>query len=168
MGIGVWLTSYLVEGSNIKVIHAGVMISLFYASITLGRFAVGFIANSIASLRLLNISLLAMVMGLCGIISQVNFLLIPGIILLGLGCAPVFPTMVHSTPRLFGKRKSQQITGYQIGCSYLGGLVLLPVIGLLGSKISLQMIPLSMVIFTFLLAFIVNVIHRHSSTVIHR
>lgn len=168
MGVGVWLTSYLIEGVNVKPIHAGVVISLFYASITLGRFAVGFIANSITSLRLLNVSLLAMTIGLCGIISQVNSLLIPGIVLLGLGCAPVFPTMVHSTPRLFGKRKSQQITAYQIGCSYLGGLVLLPIIGLLGSRVSLKMIPLSMVVFTVLLAFIVNTIHRRSLTIINR
>ncbi|MEM9272237.1 MAG: MFS transporter [Cyanobacteria bacterium P01_F01_bin.143] len=160
MGVGVWLASYLIEGRGLDKLNVGLIVSLFYISITVGRLLAGIVANNISIQRLMNMGLALMFVGSGMLIIHQNSLLVPSIILLGIGCAPIFPSMIHRTPKLFGKVDSQEITGYQVGSSYLSGVVILPVMGLLGSRVSLELIPIAICLFVVLLAFIVNLINR--------
>ncbi|NEP53298.1 MAG: MFS transporter [Moorea sp. SIO3C2] len=163
MGVGVWLASYLIEGRGLDKLNVGLIISLFYISIMIGRLIAGIFANNISIQKLMNIGLCLMFIGSWMLIIQQNSLLVPSIILLGIGCAPIFPSMIHNTPKLFGEINSQEITGYQVGGSYLSGVLILPVMGLLSSKVSLEVIPITICLFVVLLAFIVNLINRHRS-----
>ena len=160
MGVGVWLASYLIEGRGLDKLNVGLIISLFYVSITIGRLIAGIFANSMPIQKLMNMGLSLMFIGSWMLIIQQNSLLVPSIILLGIGCAPIFPSMVHSTPKLFGKINSQEITGYQIGGSYLSGVLILPIMGLLGSKVSIEVIPITICLFVVMLACIVNIINQ--------
>lgn len=149
-GTGVWLGSLLIEGRGIARITAGVWISFFYVSITAGRFISGFITVSLTNRQLIRTGLLVSVFGAVMLALPVRALILPGILLIGLGCAPIFPCMVHETPRRFGHDRSEIITGYQVGMAYLSGVAVIPLIGLLAGRISLEAVPLCILLFALL------------------
>lgn len=111
-GTGSWLGSLLVEGRGISQETAGLWISLFYASITVGRFISGFITSRMTNRQMIRAGLFIAIIGTVIFAIPEASLTLPGIILIGLGCAPVFPCMVHETPRRFGSNQSEVITGY--------------------------------------------------------
>lgn len=140
-GTGVWLGSLLVEGRGISQATAGLWISFFYGSITVGRLLSGFITSRFSNRQMIRGGLLIAIVGSALLAVPLKFLILPGIILIGLGCAPVFPGMVHETPRRFGSSQSEVITGYQVGMAYLSGFAIIPLIGLLAGRISLETVP---------------------------
>jgi fucose permease len=142
-GTGIWLGSLLVEGRGIDQLTAGIWISLFYISITGGRFLSGFITDKFTNRQIIRSGLIITIIGVLLLMLPVKFLNLPGIILIGLGCAPVFPCMVHETPCRFGNSQSEIITGYQVGTAYLSIVAIIPLIGLLAGRASLEAIPLS-------------------------
>lgn len=150
-GTGLWLGSYLIDGMGLPQIRAGIIVSLFYLSITVGRFLNGLIAERFTNKQLIRMGLVILVVGVFLLNIPFKFLLIPSVLLLGLGCAPIFPSMVHETPQLFGKINSQAITGFQIGSAYLSGVVITPIIGLLASHLSIQMIPIMIGLFSVIM-----------------
>ena len=153
-GVGLWLGSYLIEGNSFPQIKAGIIVSLFYLSLTIGRFLNGIITEKFSNKQLIRMGLVLMSIGVLLINIPLKILIIPSVILLGLGCAPIFPSMIHETPQLFGSVNSEEITGYQVGMAYLAGLAITPVIGLLASHISIKMIPISYGVFTLILLFV--------------
>ena len=78
-----------------------------------------------------------------------------GLILTGLGCAPVYPSIIHSTPEHFGADKSQAVIGVQMACAYVGSLSMPPLFGLIASRISAALFP------AFLLAVLVMMAVLH-------
>ena len=96
-------------------------ISLFYLGITCGRFLSGFLTLKLSNK---NIIRLGQGIGLLGIVCLLCFmndtLICLGLILIGLGCAPIFPSLLHQTPIRFGKNASQSMMGLQMACGYLG------------------------------------------------
>ncbi len=148
MGTGVWLASYLIESRDINKIRAGILVSIFYASITIGRLLSGIIATRYSNNELIKKGLGIMLIAAILLNIPNPIFIIPAIILLGVGCAPIYPSMLHNTPKLFGIQHSQEITGYQIGSSYLSGVIIVPLIGFLADKITIEIIPLSILLFT--------------------
>jgi fucose permease len=149
-GTGLWLGTLLIEGRGISKITAGIWISLFYAAITAGRFLCGFITRRFTNRQMIRGGLLTAITGAGMLLLPFRDLILPGIILIGLGCAPVFPCMVHETPQRFGNFQSGIIIGYQMGMAYLSGVLITPLIGLLAGRISLETIPLCIFLFTIL------------------
>lgn len=149
-GTGVWLGSFLVEGRGIAQVTAGVWISIFYISITGGRFISGFITGRFTNRQMIRGGLLIAIVGIIMFALPIRALILPGIILMGLGNAPVFPCMVHETPRRFGHGQSEIITGYQVGMAYLSGVAIIPLIGLLAGRVSLEAIPPCILLFAVL------------------
>ena len=64
-----------------------------------------------------------------------------GLLLVGLGCAPIYPSVIHSTPDHFGEENSQAIIGVQMASAYLGSLIAPPVFGLIANHISASLLP---------------------------
>ncbi|MBR5873089.1 MAG: MFS transporter, partial [Oscillospiraceae bacterium] len=62
--------------------------------------------------------------------------------IVGLGCAPIYPSIIHSTPSHFGADKSQAIIGVQMACAYLGSCFMPPLFGVLANNISAGILPL--------------------------
>ena len=79
-----------------------------------------------------------------------------GLILLGLGCAPIYPSLLHATPDNFGADKSQSIMGMQMACAYVGSTLMPPIFGFLADIISIQLYPFYMMIFVVLMVVMVE------------
>ena len=77
---------------------------------------------------------------------------IPGLILLGLGCAPIYPSIIHSIPAFFGEDKSQAVIGIQMAGAYGGLCVMPPLFGLIANGISVALLPLYLLVLAAVMA----------------
>ena len=139
---GLWSASYLVLDRGIDPETAASYASMFYLGITLGRFINGFIA-----MRLSDNAMIRMGFGIIGL--GVALLFLPlgnlcallGLVTVGLGCAPVYPCIIHSTPENFGIENSQALVGVQMASAYVGISLMPPLFGLLSEQVGLWLLP---------------------------
>lgn len=137
---GLWGSSYLVIVRGIDAKTAAKWISLFYFGITFGRFLSGFVALKWNNRRLIRIGQGILAFGILFILLPFgNHLLLPGFFLIGMGCAPIYPGLLHETPVNFGSAASQAIMGIQMACAYVGSTFMPPVFGFIGSRISYRL-----------------------------
>lgn len=148
-----WASTYLVEVKGITTDQAALFASLFYIGLTIGRFLGGFVMNKLGDRRMI---LLGACILFCGIIS----LLIPGgspavslagFIIIGFGCAPIYPCIIHSTPNNFGAENSGAIIGIQMASAYVGTTFIPPLFGFLGNLISFAILPVYLFIFIIIM-----------------
>lgn len=132
---GLWGASYLVFVKNFTPEAAARVVSFFYIGITVGRFASGFITTRFNNRQMVYAGQCIIVIGLIILLLPFNNFLLPGYFLVGLGCAPVFPALLHETPRNFGEQHSQTIMGVQMASAYIG-ITLMPLLfGELASRL---------------------------------
>ena len=139
---GLWGASYLVEERGISREIAAQWIALFYIGITSGRFVSGFITMKLNNRQMVRLG--QIIIG-CGVIVLAlplgNTTLLPGLFLIGLGCAPVYPSLLHETPKNFGEENSQAMMGIQMGSAYIGTTLMPPVFGWMASYLSFNIFP---------------------------
>ena len=148
-----WASTYLVEVKGITVDRAAQFASLFYIGLTIGRFLGGFIMNKLGDRRMI---LLGTCILSCGVISLMlptgnQLVSLIGFIIIGFGCAPVYPCIIHSTPDNFGAEYSGAIIGIQMASAYVGSTFMPPLFGLLGSLISFRILPVYLAVFIILM-----------------
>lgn len=150
---GLWASSYLVEARGTDPTVAARFASLFYLGITGGRFLNGFITDRFGDRKMIRISVVIMLVGGLLILLPVSssFAALSGLAIIGLGCAPVYPSIIHATPENFGRENSQSIIGVQMACAYAGSTFMPPVFGLLARHISIKLFPVFLVVFILLL-----------------
>lgn len=147
-----WTSSYAVRGFGVSEDTAAGWSSLFFLGITIGRLLSGFVAIKLSSPTLIRVG---QGVGLCGIL--LLFLPLPqwrmplGLCLIGEGCAPIFPAMLHQTPQVFGKKFSQAMMGVQMACSYVGGMVIPPLFGFLADFFDVRILPAYLLLFLALM-----------------
>lgn len=148
-----WASTYLVEVKGISVYRAARFASLFYIGLTIGRFFGGFIMNKLGDRKMI-------ILGTCILSAGIVLLLIPsgapivsfaGFITIGLGCAPIYPCIIHSTPHNFGPENSGVIIGIQMASAYVGSTFMPPLFGFLGNLISFQILPVYLAVFVILM-----------------
>ena len=149
--IFLWGSSYLIEEKSLSAVTASFIISVFFASLTAGRIISGFITFWLTNQKLLIVSQIILLIGIFTVAIGSGSILYGGFILIGLGCAAIFPTMIHETPRRFGKRDSGAIIGYQVAAGYAGITVLPPLLGVLFQGLSMKLLPMFLVIFVLIL-----------------
>lgn len=139
-----WASSYMVLNHGIDTVTASTFASLFVAGITIGRFASGFMTMRFDDPTMIRIGQATVAAGVL-----VMFIPLPahigvfaGLIILGLGCAPIYPCVIHSTPTYFGADKSQAIVGVQMASAYVGSMLMPPVFGVIANTISIALFPL--------------------------
>ena len=150
---GLWASSYLVEYRGVSAETAAFFASLFYLGITAGRFISGFIADRLGDRNMIRLGVGIMASGLILIALPVKgeiFSLI-GLVVIGLGGAPVYPSIIHSTPTNFGKENSHAIVGIQMASAYTGSTLMPPVFGFLAQHVSISLYPLYIAFFVLLL-----------------
>ena len=127
--------------------------SLFYLGITFGRFLCGFVSDKIGDRRMIRIGVLTLTAGIIviGLPVKEAWIAEAGLILTGLGCAPIYPSIIHSTPDNFGKENSQAIIGIQMASAYVGSTFMPPLFGLISQYISIGLYPLFLLIFALLM-----------------
>ncbi len=144
-----WASTYFVEAKGIPAERAAGFAALFYIGITAGRFISGFITDKLGDRRMIRLGTGVLA---CGIVA----LLIPGesyvvafvsFLVIGLGCAPIYPCIIHSTPYNFGAENSGAIIGIQMASAYVGSTFIPPLFGLLGNAVSFSILPVYLLIF---------------------
>lgn len=149
---GLWGSSYMVAVRGISPETAAKWISLFYLGITAGRFFSGFLTLRFSDDAMVRLGEGTAIVGIILMLLPLhNLLLCLGLILTGLGCAPIYPSLLHATPQRFGKSLSQSLMGTQMAISYLGSTTMPPVSGFLSEKISMGLYPVLLLVFALML-----------------
>ena len=143
---GLWTSTYLVEYRHIDTQTAAAFASLFYIGITVGRIVSGFIADRLGDKKMTRIGCSLILCGLALIALPIDLLSLCGLVVLGLGCAPIYPAIIHSTPAHFGRENSHAIVGIQMASAYSGATFLPPVFGLVAEHIHIGLFPLFMAV----------------------
>jgi fucose permease len=139
-----WTSSYLVENRGMDAGFAATFASLFYRGITFGRFLNGFVADRIGDRNLIRI-------GIGVIFGGIGFVMLPiasdiptlaGMLIIGLGCAPIYPSIIHATPSNFGRENSQAIIGMQMTSAYIGSTFMPPVFGFVAELTTVGIFPI--------------------------
>jgi fucose permease len=149
---GLWASSYMVLHKGMHAETAAKWASLFYLGITVGRFLSGFIIGKLGSKNMIRIGQIMTGIGVVlMLIPSGSVLMLLSLLFAGLGCAPIFPGLLHETPDNFGTEKSQAIMGIQMACAYIGTTFMSPVFGFLAEKITIRLFPFYLMIFTLLM-----------------
>ena len=149
---GLWGSSYMVAMRGISPETAAKWISLFYLGITAGRFFSGFLTLRFSDDAMVRLGEITAIVGILLILLPLhNLFLCLGLILTGLGCAPIYPSLLHATPQRFGAALSQSLMGTQMAISYLGSTTMPPVSGFLSEKISMGLYPVLLLVFALML-----------------
>jgi len=165
---GLWAASYMTIHKGIAPSTAAAWASFFYLGITIGRFFNGFISDRLGNRTMVRIGQSIVILGIL-------FLLLPlgrigsfaGLLLVGLGDAPIYPCLLHETPNNFGKENSQAIMGKQMACAYIGSTLMPPVFGLIADKINISLYPVYLLLFAVIMIFMsekMNVIVDRNET----
>lgn len=138
-----WASSYLVEAKNINNELAAAFGSLFFIGITAGRFASGLVSERVGDRNMIRIGTAVIVCGALMILLPLPGTLpaLAGLVVIGLGCAPVYPSIIHSTPINFGAKNSQAIIGIQMASAYIGSTFMPPLFGLIANHINIELFP---------------------------
>ncbi len=133
MGTGLWAASILATGRGMPLTQAVVWVSVYFGSITVGRFGVGLIADRLGNRKLVQLGICIAALGaaLFAAHGWVGDLTLAGLVLMGLGCAPIFPSLMHETARRFPDEVARAVIGRQMMFSYAGGSVIPAAFGLL-------------------------------------
>ena len=153
---GLWAGSYLAIHRGIDPQTAAQWVAIFYLGITLGRFFCGWATFWFSNQRLIQSGLILICAGSTLLtFSGGSSFWLGGLILIGLGCAPIFPGMLHQTPERFGTDHSQSIMGIQMASGYMGTTLMPPFFGNLKKKMSLSLLPYYLLINLLLMAVII-------------
>lgn len=148
-----WASTYFAEVKGIASYRAANFASLFYIGITCGRFISGFITDKLGDRKMI-------VSGTCVLICGIAALLFPtasyfvaaaAFVVIGLGCAPIYPCIIHSTPDNFGAENSGAIIGIQMASAYVGSTFVPPLFGLLGNLTGFSIMPFYLLVFVALM-----------------
>jgi len=162
MGTGLWAASILVTDRGLSAGDASVWVSLYFGSITVGRFAVGLVANRIGNRRLVRLGVVvamagALVFALPGLFGAFSPV---GLVIMGLGCAPIFPSLMHETARRFPPEVVLKLIGRQMTCAYAGSSVVPAAFGLLATWAGLQTVMPVVVLLLLVLLLVTSRLDR--------
>lgn len=163
--VGLWGASYLVGARDITAEMAASWIALYFGGITLGRLITGFITLKVHNRVLIRYGQIVTIAGglLLLLPLPIGFSL-AGLILIGLGLAPIYPGLLHETPARFGKTNSAKLMGYQMAVAYTGTTFLPPLFGVLAMQMTVSLFPY--VVLAFLVCMLLSV--ERVNVLIHR
>lgn len=150
---GLWAASYLTLARNIPAETAAGFAALFYLGITAGRAVSGWIAPHLGDDGMIRLGLWGIGLGLAALLlpgpAAVS---LAGLVIIGLGCAPIYPSIIHSTPAHFGAHRSQAVIGVQMASAYVGSMAMPPLFGLMARQITPALFPFYLLVLLGLMA----------------
>ena len=147
-----WFTSLCVFGMNIDNDIASKYLSLFYIAISLGRVISGLLSIKIKDKNLIRIGEGILLIGIILLTFKFNFVFMPiALFIIGLGCGPIYPSIVHSTVDKFTSKYSSAVMSIQIGFAYMANISVAPLFGILGNATTFLILPYIMLIFFIIL-----------------
>ena len=150
---GLWAASYLTLARGIPAETAAGFAALFYLGITAGRAVSGWIAPHLGDDGMIRLGLWGIGLGLAALLlpgpAAVS---LAGLVIIGLGCAPIYPSIIHSTPAHFGAHRSQAVIGVQMASAYVGSMAMPPLFGLMARQITPALFPFYLLVLLGLMA----------------
>lgn len=140
-----WASSYMETHNAINAKTAAACASLFFIGITVGRAINGFLTLKWTDRTLIRLGQAIILVGICFIAIPNTVCTVLGMIVIGLGCAPVYPCIIHMTPTLFGRDKSQAMIGVQMAFAYTGSLLMPPLFGVIADILTVKIMPIYLV-----------------------
>ena len=143
-----WAASYLALHEGMASEQAAFFASMFFIGITVGRGASGFVTMKLNDTQMIRLGQAIILVGIALIALPLPVgCTLAGLITVGLGCAPVYPCIIHSTPAHFGADKSQAIIGVQMASAYVGTTFMPPLFGSLASRTTIALYPFYILFF---------------------
>ncbi len=147
-----WACTYFVEVKNVSPERAAQFASLFFIGITAGRFVGGFVSDKLGDRNMIVCGTCILSCGIALLLLPVNGALpIAAFIVIGFGCGPIYPCIIHSTPFNFGAENSGAVIGIQMASAYVGSTFMPPLFGLLGNAVGFEIMPLYLAFFVILM-----------------
>ena len=151
---GLWASSFLNLSKGISAEQAASFGAMFFIGITVGRAINGFLAMRMHDESMIRMGQILILLGIVTVMLPAgDAVALVGLILIGLGCAPIYPCIIHSTPTHFGKEKSQAIIGVQMAAAYIGTMLMPPLFGILANHLSISLLPLYLLVLLAIMAF---------------
>ena len=156
-----WSSTYLVRHLGMDEERAASLASMFFLGITAGRAASGFLTYKFNDVNMIRMGQAVIALGAAAMVLPLGeATTITGLVLVGLGCAPIYPCIIHSTPDHFGAENSQALIGVQMASAYLGSLIAPPVFGLIANHISASLMPMYIAAILLLMVFMCERLNR--------
>ena len=158
---GLWGASYMVMERGLSAERAAKWASLFYLGITVGRFICGFIAMRMSDKYMIRLGQGVIIAGILLLIFPWgNLIMCIGLVMVGVGCAPIYPSIIHETPVNFGADLSQALIGMQMAFAYIGTTIMPPLFGALAGIVGIRMYPFYLLIITLLMIWMVEKLNK--------
>lgn len=157
---GLWASSYLVGARGVGPETAARFTALFYMGETVGRFLNGLISDKLGDRAMIRIGVLIMLAGTGMVLLPVEGIALAGLVTVGLGAAPVYPCIIHSTPASFGKENSQALVGIQMASAYCGSTFMPPLFGLIAQYVDVGLYPFYLLAFAVLMLVMTEWLNR--------
>lgn len=151
-----WASSFLEGARGAAKEEAAAFGALFFIGITVGRFFAGFISDKLGDNKMIRLGACIALCGAVCIALPLKMTSIAGFIIIGFGCAPIYPCIIHSTPNNFGAENSQAIIGIQMASAYAGSTFMPPVFGMIANHISIKLMPAYLMFFLILMLIMIS------------
>ncbi|MGI5102602.1 MFS transporter [Treponema vincentii] len=149
-----WASSYLVLHRGVSAETAAGFASLFFVGITAGRFLSGFLTLLLNDTQMIRLGQGLIAVGIITLLLPLGTITsLVGLLLIGLGCAPVYPSIIHATPANFGEDKSQAMIGVQMASAYAGTCLMPPVFGLVANHLGISLLPFYLMLILIVMVF---------------
>lgn len=153
--IGTWGASFLVNTHNYSPDVAARWISLYFGGIMLGRLISGFISIKASDNTLIRGGIVTAFLGMLLLVLPLGSISVAGLLLIGVGFGPIFPSILHSVPERFGAKYSADLTGFHMGGAYGIGFAVQLAFGFIATATTFKITPFVLLAFIILL-FTVN------------
>lgn len=149
---GLWAASWLNVVKDIPAETATSFASIFYVGITGGRAISGFIAEKLEDKNMIRLGFIVIFIGLILLTFSFHYTIaLIGLATVGFGCAPIYPSIIHSTPERFGRENSQSLIGIQMASAYIGSAFMPKLFGILSDVTNISVYPFYLLFFLFLM-----------------
>ena len=149
--IGTWGATYLVNVYGTAPDIAARWVSVYFGGIMLGRLVSGFVSLKASDNTLIRGGISISFLGMVLLLLPLGEISIIGLLLIGFGFGPVFPSILHSVPARFGEEYSADLTGFHLGGAYAIGFLVQLVFGYTASATTFKITPVVLVVFCALL-----------------
>ena len=161
---GMWAASYCTLVRGIDAETAARWASLFYVGITIGRGVCGFLTMKISDQNMIRLGQALIAAGVVLVLAPLGQgTLFAGLITVGLGCAPIYPSIIHETPVNFGRDVSMSMTGLQMATAYVGSCLMPPLFGLLAQYVTPTLYPWFLAVILALMFVMAESLHRRTA-----
>lgn len=162
-----WASSYLVLNRGIAPETAAGFASLFFVGITVGRALCGFLTLKFDDTQMVRMGQGIIAIGIAAFLLPLGeAVTLAGLLLVGLGCAPIYPSIIHATPGRFGADRSQAIIGVQMASAYIGNCLMPPLFGVIANHTTIAIFPYYLLVILILMGYMHEALQKKTKAAV--